>query len=130
MYLSNVSQNGVPTLDYNRMKNSMLQASASGALAAMPSTDFVLSPSLLNQMSESQAVTEQVVRSYQSRINEVETPEMELLGDEEEDNFQTIADEILAKGQDAVDRINETQEELVEVREATDAERSTLNLLA
>ncbi len=133
MQISTENKGYLGQVEQNRLRNDLFKSTSLGALNSIPKHDFVLSNSLLNKISENQMISPKVVRDYKERMKEFEVPEVDLLGEPERESSNHFVDEVIAKGQKAIERLQKEQEEFqepVEIREATDKEREVFDVIA
>ena len=71
MKINSFNHMGLSPLQQSQFKNSMSKSSAQGILAALPAQkDYVLSPTLMNQINDSKAVNSQIVRAFEAKLRE------------------------------------------------------------
>lgn len=82
-------------LQDSQLRNAMTKSSVSGIINGLPqSNDYVLSPSLLNQISDSKAASSQVLRAYEAKLRDLDASPEPQSGSESVD-YQTFVDELL-----------------------------------
>lgn len=59
-----------------RLQNSLYSSSVKGIISGFSQSDYVLSPSLLNQIYDQKALSSNILRSYEARVEEsIDPPE-------------------------------------------------------
>jgi len=67
-----------------RLQNSLYSSSVKGIIGGFSQSDYVLSPSLLNQIYDHKALNSNILRSYEARVEESIVPPEESIDSPEE----------------------------------------------